>query len=107
MNKEMLEKMQWLYEQGFKPDLYYKKYSFPIGKFSLEPNSNKGTNAQLIQKEYPYFTESRLWSLLKKTLFIFKLSTALKIDPDELLIEALLNKTICAVKEGHLKAEVK
>jgi hypothetical protein len=62
MTEEKLNKMRWLHEQGFEPDMldvgagmlvsYDEELKF-INKEDLEP---------------PYFTESKLWSLLPATI---------------------------------------
>jgi len=137
MNKEILEKMAWLYEQGFKPDYV------DVGAGMLCPyDPNEPFNKEL---DAAWFSESRLWSLLptrirkdtlhspkgneqtvymhmadcKKVLYhsIYPIAQ-LKEKSDYILKviwlsetvdlhSALLDLTIWAVKEGHLKAEVK
>lgn len=73
MNKELLEKMQWLYEQGFKPDLWYLPDQYSdldprILEYKEELNFTRPMPVDFnmpCRKSYPYFTESTLWDLLK------------------------------------------
>jgi hypothetical protein len=115
MNKETIEKMAWLYEQGFKPDAGYCEAYKPTGyMLTFDPSFG-----------LPYFTESRLWSLLP-TRFIkdgneyhLYITNDLELGyvsgkdcPIQLrswltLHASLLQLTIWAVKKGHLKVKEK
>jgi hypothetical protein len=128
MNKETLEKMRWLYDAGFEPDMWIREAADDYSYFDL--TSSKAYSEGRFVRPKPYFTESRLWSLLPKKittnprdegyayLAINKASIlgyfgtwatkALEIDIKETdLHTALLDLTIWTVKEGHLKAEEK
>ncbi len=58
MNKELLEKMNYLYSVGFEPDMWYSSTDGGM-TFAL-------FYYQQLDDDQPYFTESRLWSLLKR-----------------------------------------
>jgi hypothetical protein len=103
MNKETLEKMAWLYEQGFKSDHYIDHSDSFVT--TVTPDDIEHVNKVIAECDfcYPYFTESRLWSLLKEVSPNWKISTS----RNKVLLEILLDKVIYEIKEGHLKAEEK
>ena len=135
MTNQTLEKMAWLYAQGFEPDC---KISLGDKDYSITPANKDSFNFICDDPcnccDYPYFSESTLWSLLPErtvlddTIFFRKLNTHIMYEPTYFTIDekagkpplsclyikeandlhtALLDLTIWAVKEGHLKAEVK
>ena len=79
MNTETLAKHQWLYEQGFEPDMWddYNSGWSPrlYSKASMDTMCSvpQNTTALEVRKKHyegwmgfkPYFTESMLWSLLQ------------------------------------------
>jgi hypothetical protein len=130
MDNELLEKMWFLYDAGFEPDRWYseinhtlsdKKQAKMVGL--LRPGEKDSEKFEFYyEHDQPYFTESRLWSLLPNRIGNnFLLITDIYIhyknyDPREdapdlisidvskfTLLEALLDLTIWAVKEGYLK----
>lgn len=98
----LLEKMQWLYEQGFVPD----RWKLP-GDINHLTSCNKEIDicgTYVLKLTEPYFTESMLWSLIdSKPIW----EGAKPIEVKTTLLEALLDLTIWAVKQGYLKPEVK
>lgn len=99
MNTELLEKMRYLHSCGFDCD-----HSF-MGKSENDWQIFK----KLSREEYdleespvqPWFSESRLWSLLGKNRRHYV------VYQDQDLLEELLDSVIHDIKEGYLEAKVK
>lgn len=114
VNKELLEKMQYLHKCGLEADRAISKDCVII---TVKPYNE--VESELFQ---PYFSESCLWSLLRRILDIESIDMYQIVlryttnNQGELkrtvfnmknLHVALLDTTIWAVKERYLKAEVK
>lgn len=124
----LLEKMQWLYEQGFEPDMAYVNHISGCSESAWE---DWGLIDWFEGCRQPYFTESCLWSflpekiLLDNTIFFLKLNTHIMYEPTYFTIDekagkppmaclyikevenlhsALLDLTIWAVRSGYLTA---
>jgi len=98
-NKELLEKMSWLYEQGFRPDQSYEPPSTETGfmpKLTFMPDMD----IEFDDEGRPWFSESCLWSLLPEDMRIL----SRKLTE---IHSALLDLVIWCVKEQGLKPEVK
>jgi hypothetical protein len=114
MNKELLKKMQWLADKGFKPDAGYCEAHKPTGHMlTFDPPFG-----------LPWFSESYLWVLLPdnlhEDLYEFGINkSGIGYLPGEgrsgrlmrwktfnNLHSALLDLVIWCVKEGYLKGEL-
>lgn len=111
MNNTTLEKMKWLADQGFEPDMWRNNDIRVISICGV-----KGFGYW-----NPYFTESALWKLLPQyindryTLTSDKSTIGYEIighrkcihyvEIKQDLHSALLDLTIWTVKEGHLKPQ--
>lgn len=125
MNKELLEKMSWLYSQGFVPDMWQSKYYDPADGRTWSENKYQSDENDFC---LPYFTESCLWNLLPQEIINNNRSYELTINNGYLgywkieyskgcfhfhseetlenLHTALLDLVIWTVKQGYLKPEV-
>lgn len=117
INKELTEKMQWLYSKGFDPDLWYSPDEFDeddpriiIYKEQLNFIRPRANDFNMpCRKSFPYFTESRLWSLLTKRSIdvVNKIHEVLcNANTKSDLHSDLLDLVIWAVKEGYLKPKI-
>ena len=127
INKETLEKMAYLHSCGFEPSSYFDIEGVH-GRHFVDKDYAEAELSGLINdlKELkPYFTESRLWSLLPDNLYedLYEFGinkSGIGYLPGEgrsgrlmrwkafnNLHTGLLDLTIWACKQGHLKAEEK
>lgn len=117
MNNTALAKHQWLYEQGFEPDMVLdvdmsKTLTISNDKgecVSLQTNVIDSAVYDLgkLDEEFrPWFSESRLWSFIDGKFALMGACNLILRDPVPNLLDKLLDIIILAVKEGHLKAEV-
>ncbi len=94
----LLEKMQWLYQQEFEPDLNFVDDA--VSAYFIFHNNGLGTPSLSRSDYQPWFSESRLWSLNKG----HALPMLSEFNPDENgLHAALLDLTIWCVANGILK----
>ncbi len=111
--EEKLNKMKWLHEQGFEPDMW---------RGTVEGGYIMLCSDGFRHNQNAYFTESKLWSLLPKAIMYspkedaysyLRISTSMTLSygreptfytiPD--LHTALLDCVIWCVENKYLKAE--
>lgn len=98
MTKTLLEKMAWLYSQGFEPDMAYITH--------IQCTQSSWEDEGLIawyggnNKLKPYFSESRLWSLLPKGFDENGIVPELRENGNLTLLEVLLDLVIFSVKKA-------
>lgn len=129
MTEEKLNKMKWLHEQGFVPNMFWN-----TGVISDTRMDFRGLGLS-VDNDIPYFTESKLWSLLPDRVRAGEFSDAIviyelvaqkcyksplfslayeaifggclhEIESDD-LHTALLDMVIWCVENKYLKAEEK
>lgn len=66
MNTELLEKMRYLHSCGFEPDMNFVDDA--VSAYFIFHNNGLGTPSLARSDYQPWFTESRLWSLLPRSI---------------------------------------
>lgn len=122
MNKELLTKMNWLYNAGFEPDMCYSQHCADnLTQWLIYPAEDFCEDG--MSSFIAWFSESALWSLLPEKInncskmilrTDVRYAQSLLVKPlhyepypDRSLHTALLDLAIWAIKEGYLKAETK